>query len=73
MLEVPRLQDVLGDLFLLVRVQLDQLAEVGLGEGKESDRAAGRSLCVSDVAHAKEEAHFTHYLHMRCRNLGQPS
>ena len=65
MLEIPRLQNVFGDLLFLVRVQLDELAEVSLGEGKESDGAAGRSLCMSNVAHAKEEPHFANHLHTR--------
>lgn len=70
MLEVPALQNVLGDLLFLVRVQLDELAEVSLGEGKESDGAAGRRLCMGDVAHAKEEPHFAYHLHTRRCEVG---
>ena len=61
-LEVPGLQDVLGDLLLLVGVELDQLAVVRFGQCKQGDWAAGGCLGVRDVTHPKEETHLSHHL-----------
>ncbi len=46
----------------LVRVELDQLVVVCLGQGEECGGHAAVSPCMCDVAHAKEETHLTHHL-----------
>ena len=46
----------------LVWVQLDQLVVVCLGKCKQGGGQAAMRPCMSDVAHAKEEAHLAHYL-----------
>ena len=46
----------------LVRVELDQLVVVCLGQGEEGGGHAAVSPCVCDVAHAKKETHLPHHL-----------
>ena len=46
----------------LIRVQLDQLVVVCLGQGKEGGRHAAVSTCMCDVTHAKEEPHLSNHL-----------
>lgn len=46
----------------LIRVQLDQLVVVCLGQGKEGGRHAAVSACMCDVTHAKEEPHLSNHL-----------
>ena len=46
----------------LVWVELDQLAVVCLGEGKQGCGHAAVGSRMRDVPHAKEETHLTHHL-----------